>query len=711
MDSIRPVTIPGSNTTEYTKPPAEWQGKVSAGNPRRLVEKEDTAAVSQQSFTSATSQQEGLDTKADNVPSLETTLTNSVGFRSAVVAKVEVQPDSARLQSQQGVQGDSIGKLEVSPPQLARDDTPSESAGTKPPTVGEPANQSTPADVVVFVDNIDIEPSPSESHDDDAQAPVGAPPQVVSEPETVASFEVPPAVPVTLLIPDSQQPAKGSIVSLFSALRRPSLFPEMRFPSLRNDEKPMPTVSSDSTSRFALVTLPPPKEPGFIPPLWHPAIPCLGRTGTVIKFQSGPNMNAGQKAKITVQHGILAYKTALTLTVYAESQSKKHKQPLTSTDMLALKTDTGLFQIIDATTLRPPRHPRLRLTAPGTRTCLVLLDPSTHVPKWRWGGLCHVLQRASQLHDKYHLQLFTESSTHPRGGDLVCALDVRGSQPLFLPQVVTTTNYLVLIVCPTRWAKFGTDLAWDVTGPTYFYIVDRKSKKHMATYRGEPMHFVHVVNAFDMAVDTDTEWSDVDIVVDVCASRSPVAVSAPTTTEFDGTELASPNQDAAATAIGGSRPRTESGRKPIPLVRYDVRSGPGIELPVTNPNFQGKASYQYIYGVRVTAPGMAATALVKINVQHRASMEWQVSGCLPGGPVVVPRPGASTEDDAVVLSVVLDTMARRSFVLVLDAQSFREVARVSLGVGQIMPFAFHGIFVQSPLPKNENEVRRIEGRS
>jgi beta,beta-carotene 9',10'-dioxygenase len=61
-----------------------------------------------------------------------------------------------------------------------------------------------------------------------------------------------------------------------------------------------------------------------------------------------------------------------------------------------------------------------------------------------------------------------------------------------------------------------------------------------------------------------------------------------------------------------------------------------------------------------------------------------------GEPVFVPRVGGDAEDDGVVLSVVLDVAAGRSFLLVLDAASFTEIARAE--APHHIPFGFHGQF-------------------
>jgi len=58
----------------------------------------------------------------------------------------------------------------------------------------------------------------------------------------------------------------------------------------------------------------------------------------------------------------------------------------------------------------------------------------------------------------------------------------------------------------------------------------------------------------------------------------------------------------------------------------------------------------------------------------------------------VPRPEAGAEDDGVLLSLVLDAAAGRSFLLVLDARDLSELARAS--APHPVPFGFHGEFFE-----------------
>ncbi len=57
------------------------------------------------------------------------------------------------------------------------------------------------------------------------------------------------------------------------------------------------------------------------------------------------------------------------------------------------------------------------------------------------------------------------------------------------------------------------------------------------------------------------------------------------------------------------------------------------------------------------------------------------------------EPGNDAEDGGVILSVVLDAATRRSFLLVLDAGSFEELARAE--APHHIPFGFHGEYLRS----------------
>ena len=84
--------------------------------------------------------------------------------------------------------------------------------------------------------------------------------------------------------------------------------------------------------------------------------------------------------------------------------------------------------------------------------------------------------------------------------------------------------------------------------------------------------------------------------------------------------------------------------------------------------------------------------LVKVDVGQGEVASWAEDGCYPGEPIFVRAPGEEAEDGGIILSVVLDTRAQRSFLLVLDAGSFDELARAE--APHHIPFGFHGQYLR-----------------
>jgi carotenoid cleavage dioxygenase-like enzyme len=104
-------------------------------------------------------------------------------------------------------------------------------------------------------------------------------------------------------------------------------------------------------------------------------------------------------------------------------------------------------------------------------------------------------------------------------------------------------------------------------------------------------------------------------------------------------------------------------------------------------------------------PGNFIDNLVKVDLEHNTTSSWYEEGCYPGEPAFVATPEAADEDDGVILSVVLDAKKVASFLLILDAASFREVARVE--VAHHIPFGFHGnYFAETTGPESFRDLHR-----
>jgi beta,beta-carotene 9',10'-dioxygenase len=144
-------------------------------------------------------------------------------------------------------------------------------------------------------------------------------------------------------------------------------------------------------------------------------------------------------------------------------------------------------------------------------------------------------------------------------------------------------------------------------------------------------------------------------------------------------------------------PRGTLRRLRIPLSGPDERlraeelSSTGLELPnIDYARRNTSADLRFVYGVGVRGDRGFYDQLVKVDIGTRTTTTWHEPDCHPGEGVFVGRPGRVAEDDGVVLSVVLDAARGTSFLLVLDAASFTEVARAQLPHPVLL--GYHGQF-------------------
>jgi carotenoid cleavage dioxygenase-like enzyme len=75
-----------------------------------------------------------------------------------------------------------------------------------------------------------------------------------------------------------------------------------------------------------------------------------------------------------------------------------------------------------------------------------------------------------------------------------------------------------------------------------------------------------------------------------------------------------------------------------------------------------------------------------------SAVRWSSPSCYPYEPIFVAHPDATSEDQGVLLAQVYDGARREAFLLVLDAQTLKEVARCWSGLR--LPVQFHGKFIE-----------------
>jgi beta,beta-carotene 9',10'-dioxygenase len=268
----------------------------------------------------------------------------------------------------------------------------------------------------------------------------------------------------------------------------------------------------------------------------------------------------------------------------------------------------------------------------------------------------------------------------PAGGSarrVIARLPV--NEPAYMHSFGMSGRYLILAEYPLRvkplelalsGRPFIENYRWRAAQGTRFQVVDRLTGRPRGTYETDAFFCFHHVNAFDRGSE---------LIVDLVAYDDPGVIDA----LYLGDD-----------EPRGELPATELRRYTIDLERGSVRFEPlaegSVELPRIDYARRNTRDYTYAYFTG-GGPGWI-DRLVKVDVRGGTRREWSAPGCYPGEPIFVRRPGDEAEDGGVVLSVVLDAAAGRSFLLVLDARSFEELARAE--APHHIPFGFHGEYLR-----------------
>ncbi|MEV8068713.1 carotenoid oxygenase family protein [Streptomyces sp. NPDC085995] len=285
----------------------------------------------------------------------------------------------------------------------------------------------------------------------------------------------------------------------------------------------------------------------------------------------------------------------------------------------------------------------------------------------------------------------------------------RVEEPAYMHSFAITTRHVVLVEFPLVVNPFRLLLSgrpfienyrWKPDRGTRFVVMDRVSGRVRSVLSGPACFAFHHINA----------WEDGDrLFVDLCAYEDASIIQALYLDSLRG---------------GGAVPQATPTRFTLDMRAGTVTARPlsqeSLELPRIAYRRRNGRRCRYVYGVgshgRRTDDFL--DQLVKLDVEDGGTLVWREEGCYPGEPVFVAAPagqggsppaqggsppggggggsggggsGGGAEDDGVVLSVVLRADTASSYLLALDARTFRELARAE--VPHAVPFGFHGVFV------------------
>jgi carotenoid cleavage dioxygenase-like enzyme len=251
---------------------------------------------------------------------------------------------------------------------------------------------------------------------------------------------------------------------------------------------------------------------------------------------------------------------------------------------------------------------------------------------------------------------------------------------IVLAEFPLVTHPTALFFLPLFGTPYIKSYSWQAQRGTRFRVMDKRDGKLVGSWEHDAFFAFHHVHAQEVGDE---------LLVDLSVYEGGPAI-------IDQLYLSR-----LRAAGGGEISYSGLRRYRLPLrggpVREERLAEPMLEMPQFNYQRCSAGAYRYTYGVSFTAPGKFVDQLVKIDLQRNENRFWHEPGCYPGEPVFIPRVAgdAGAEDDGVNISVVLDTRRRRSFLLLLDASTFTEMARLDLP--HAIPFMLHGQFYDGVL--------------
>jgi beta,beta-carotene 9',10'-dioxygenase len=265
-------------------------------------------------------------------------------------------------------------------------------------------------------------------------------------------------------------------------------------------------------------------------------------------------------------------------------------------------------------------------------------------------------------------------ANHSAQREIIAEIPV--NSPAYMHSFALTEHYVVLVEFPfivnpldllLKKKPFIFNYKWTPAQGTTFYVVNRLTGQ-VFTVKGDPFFAFHHVNAFDqngkIFIDIVT-YPNPDVIQELIKERSLESEN----TKLERFTIATTDQ----------------------TLSREVLFDQTVELPRISAH-QTARPYRYCYAIDARFPTTLKEKppLYKIDTVTKTDLSWSEEGCFPGEPIFVAHPTATKEDEGVVLSVVLDFAHHRSFLLILDAQDFHELARAT--IPHAIPVGIHGLW-------------------
>lgn len=250
------------------------------------------------------------------------------------------------------------------------------------------------------------------------------------------------------------------------------------------------------------------------------------------------------------------------------------------------------------------------------------------------------------------------------------------NKPGYMHSFAMTEHYLILVEFPlvvnplrllfaqvSSFASYIRLFKWLPEQGTRFLVVEKSTGKLVMEQKTEPLFSFHHANAYEKGGE---------VVIDLIAHNFP-----------DLADLLPQAAGSAETVHGLLRFHLSVNEQQL---SYEKILDKQTEFPRVPDRLDGKP-YRYLYMVNYATPH---PSLLKYDWEQKKETSWIVENTTVIEPAFVPALHVRSEDEGVLLTVAHDHAANSSYLLVLDAQSLKEIARATLP--EPLPRSFHGQF-------------------
>ncbi|KAL5227703.1 hypothetical protein ABZP36_015968 [Zizania latifolia] len=286
-----------------------------------------------------------------------------------------------------------------------------------------------------------------------------------------------------------------------------------------------------------------------------------------------------------------------------------------------------------------------------------------------------------------HLLVKMEAGSNER--KVIGRVDCRGGPtPGWLHSFAVTENYVVVPEMPLRYSSTSllkSELApfyvfeWLPVSGSYMHVMGKSTGKTVASVEVPPFMAFHFINAYE---------EEGNIIADCCEHNGDPAIIE--TLVLHRLRSFRDKDVLPDARVGRFRiPLDGSPFGELETALDPEEHGRGIDMCRINPARLGR-KYRYAYACGSRRPCNFPNMLSKIDLVEKKAKNWHEEGTVPSEPFFVARPGATDEDDGVVISIVSSDDGE-GYALVLDAATFEEIGRVRFPYG--LPYGFHGCWI------------------